>query len=458
MQTGETPTVAATSPADSFAVSAPAVETSPASPMSLRFAWVVSWGTKGGLAAADQALFAGAQFFLNILLARWLAPTGYGAFAVAYAIYQLAIAVHNALLVEPMIVYGSGRYLPARRNYFAMVSRGHWLVTALMGLLLYAAGAFVAWLESPPVGYALEALGLILPLTLLVELTRRAFYIDMQPGLAAAGGAVYFCALLVLALGLRKANLLSPATGILAMGVAALLTAGVQQMWLRARWPRHSEKLLPRSIAAEHWTYGRWVLAAVIPSWTLLNLYYVVLPARFGLKESGALKALMNLAMPAIHSVIAFGVLAVPLLVRHRLTGGLPLLQQTVRRLTLIFLAGATAYLMTLWVFRIPILHLLYAGKYLDTTATTVLLVGLVPLVTACSVIFGSALRAFERPDLVFWANAIGGFVSLTLGLWIAANWGVQGAIAAYLISYGTLAGARFIFYRKLSASDAAPA
>jgi len=46
----------------------------------------------------------------------------------------------------------------------------------------------------------------------------------------------------------------------------------------------------------------------------------------------------------------------------------------------------------------------------------------------------------------------------LTLGLWIAANWGVQGAIAAYLISYGTLAGARFIFYRKLSASDAAPA
>ena len=34
------------------------------------------WVGKGSLAVLDQGLFAGSNFLLNVLLARWLAPSG----------------------------------------------------------------------------------------------------------------------------------------------------------------------------------------------------------------------------------------------------------------------------------------------------------------------------------------------------------------------------------------------
>ena len=69
---------------------------------------LLSWVTKGGLAILDQALFAGANFLVNIFLARWLTPTEYGAFALAYSIFLLLGAFHTAILTEPMMdVIGS---------------------------------------------------------------------------------------------------------------------------------------------------------------------------------------------------------------------------------------------------------------------------------------------------------------------------------------------------------------
>ena len=68
---------------------------------------LLAWGTKGSLAILDQGLFAWAHFLLSILLARWLTPTEYGAFALAYSIFLLFGAFHTALLTEPMMVFGA---------------------------------------------------------------------------------------------------------------------------------------------------------------------------------------------------------------------------------------------------------------------------------------------------------------------------------------------------------------
>lgn len=450
MPADETP---ALTPSDVVETVAGTVEVSSTGRLAPRLTWLLAWGTRGSLALTDQALFAGAQFALNIVLARWLVPAGYGAFAVAYSVYLLTSAVHSALLVEPMIVFGSGRYLEKRRSYLGIVLRGHWLLTAPAGLILFGVGLLVGRLYSQSVGHALCALGLALPLTLLADLTRRAFYIQMRPGRAAAGGAVYFCTLVALVWWLRAESVLTPAAAILAMGVAALLTAGLQLVWLHSQWSRKSGKMSAIGVASEHWGYGRWVLAAAVPSWTLLNLYYLVLPVWFGLKAAGALKAIMNLTMPATQSLIAFSVLMIPLFVRHLDGGGTRLVRQTVRRVTGICVAGAAVYLVVLWLFRVRIINLLYGGKYLEYAGLPVLLVGLVPLVIACTVTFGVALRAFERPDRLFWANVAASVLAVSFGLWLVATWGVLGAAAGYLASYGVFAGALWFFYQRLQSA-----
>ena len=68
------------------------------------------WARMGGLAVLDQGLFSGANFLVNILLARWLAPDEYGAFAVALSVFYLLAGLHTAVVSEPIMVPGTGKY------------------------------------------------------------------------------------------------------------------------------------------------------------------------------------------------------------------------------------------------------------------------------------------------------------------------------------------------------------
>src|SRR5213078_3636379 len=142
------------------------------------------WAGRGALAVADQALFAGSHFILNILLARWLTPTDYGAFALAYSIFLLAVAFHGALLLEPMVIFGSGRYIKARRSYLGFVILGHVVVTGPAAMLMVGAGALVGQFYSGTTGRALLMLGAVLSLHAVGRLTVAAAILAM-------GGAAF---------------------------------------------------------------------------------------------------------------------------------------------------------------------------------------------------------------------------------------------------------------------------
>ncbi|HEX9595967.1 MAG TPA: polysaccharide biosynthesis C-terminal domain-containing protein, partial [Anaerolineales bacterium] len=407
------------------------------------------WGTKGGLALLDQGLFAGAHFLLNVLLARWLPPAEYGAFALAYSVFLLVASLHGAMLLEPMMIFGSGRYKTARKNYLWIVLRGHWALTLPASLLLIALAFVVGRLYTPSVTYALLALGVVLPLLLLMWFTRRAFYIELLPGWSTAGSAVYFLLLLAATAWLFQAGRLTPVTAILAMGAASLLVAAMQVVRLRPASHSLPGGVTSKSAARDHWQYGRWALASAAAMWFPINIYYLALPAWAGMEGAGALKALMNLANPVLHSLIALGMLIVPLLVRHRDRGGIRLMQQTISRLAGLFLLGSAAYLAALWYFRVEILQLLYGGKYMEYSGAPVLLVGLLPIAASLTLTLGSALRALERPDRLFWCYLASSGVALLLGLPLLAYFGLTGALAGLLGSYVATAAAMYFFVRR---------
>lgn len=417
---------------------------------------LVTWGARGGLALADQALFAGAHFLLNILLARWLTPADYGAFALGYAVFLLVSAVHGALLLEPMAVFGSGKYLPAWQSYLGILLRGHLALTAVAAVLVLGTTRLAAHFGSPAVQQVLLVLAPVIPVLLLVWLTRRAFYFRLRPGWATAGSAAYFAVLLAAAVWLYRTGKLSLVTAVLAMALAAAVAASLQLARLCPRWT-HGEALSVSDVAREHWQYGRWALASAAAMWVPLNVYYLVLPAWGGLEAAGALKALMNLANPALHSLIAFGMLIVPLLVRHRDRGGIELMRQTLRRLIGLFLLGATAYAVLLWLFRIELLHLLYGGKYLQYSAAPIFLVSLLPLGASLTVLIGCTLRSLELPNLVFWSYAASCAVAVCLGIPLAVKFGLWGALVGLCSTYLATAGFMFRFLRKSEADHKEP-
>src|ERR1700682_33424 len=71
---------------------------------------LVRWVRTSGLAILDQGLISGSNFLVGILLARWLSPAEYGAYAVAFSVLLLLLLVYQSAMLEPMTVFGASTY------------------------------------------------------------------------------------------------------------------------------------------------------------------------------------------------------------------------------------------------------------------------------------------------------------------------------------------------------------
>ena len=186
------------------------------------------WVGRGFWAIMDQGLFAVSNFGLNVLLARWLAPTDYGAFSVAYTIFLLLGTFHTAILTEPMLVFGPGKYKERLGAYLGVLLRGHWLFGALTGTLFAAAGLALWRFGHSPLTPAILGLAVAAPFILFQWLMRRACYVNLQPRLAASAGAIYMALMAAGVLGVYHYGWLGAATALLVMAAASLVSG----LWL----------------------------------------------------------------------------------------------------------------------------------------------------------------------------------------------------------------------------------
>jgi len=88
-----------------------------------------------------------------------------------------------------------------------------------------------------------------------------------------------------------------------------------------------------------------------------------------------------------------------------------------------------------------PLMHLLYAGKFDDLTPMLYLLAFL-PLFMGIGNTMNDALKAGERPELVFYAYVCSGAATLLGGIPLVIHFGLQGAIYGLLLSAATYTGA----------------
>jgi O-antigen/teichoic acid export membrane protein len=94
-------------------------------------------------------------------------------------------------------------------------------------------------------------------------------------------------------------------------------------------------------------------------------------------------------------------------------------------------------------------MHVLYAGKF-DGLAPLLFLLALVPLWTGIGNTFSDAIRAAERPRLVFYAYVSSAIATFVLGIPLVIYWGLRGAVYGMSVSGVTYAGAlalAFWFY-----------
>lgn len=408
------------------------------------------WLRGGVWSVLDQGLFAGANFVVNILLARWLAPEAYGSFAVAFSVFLLAGTLHGGWFVEPMLVFGAGRFEKRFPAYVRMLLREHARFSLVAGLALGTVGFVFLSTGHPLLGRdflgAAGASGFILALWMM----RRACYVADRPEWAASAGAVYLVLVIGGAAGLFAMGWLSGATGfaLMAAGSAvACVQLGYQLGVIRSR----GDWALRLEARRAHTEYGKWAAPTGALEWVHTSLPLLILPLFVGLEGSGTLRALYNLAQPALHVFSALALVALPAFVRARASGEITRVARMVGggMLTL-----AVGYAVALLVFGRFIVDLLYRGQYAVTTVELAIIAGL-SIAAALTGLLMAWLRSDERPDVIFRARVAAVGAATTVGVALTGFFAVAGALASDLVS---LLVEAFVEARHVRKGEAAPA
>ncbi|MFZ0138957.1 MAG: hypothetical protein WAK89_17970 [Candidatus Sulfotelmatobacter sp.] len=396
---------------------------------------LVPWAMKGGLAILDQGVFAGSNFVISILLARWLSPEQYGSYAVAFAIFLFILTFYQALLLEPMLVFGGSVYRNCLRGYLKALLMLH-LGLSLGIVLILAVSAGVAFRLEPASSLpsALIGVAFAAPSILLFWLVKRTFYLKLSPA-PSASAAVLYCVLTMGGLAfVYQHGLLSVFSALVLMGVGSLGASAALLIYLKLRLSSGQEPPSVLDIGRRHWRYGRWALGANAMMWVPINMFYPLLSRFSGMAEAGELKALMNFASPMLQTCAALSSLMLPYSARVLEQRGSAGVNVVLKRMTLLCVACAVPYWLVLLAFRGPAFRMLYSGRYTEV-------IYLLPIVALVS-IFGSAffgpsivLRSLEAPGSVFAAVSVSSGIALAVGVPLTRALGVRGAVWSMALS-----------------------
>lgn len=393
-----------------------------------------TWFPRLGFSFLDQGIVSGATFVINILLARWLAPLEYGAFAVAYTAFLFVSGFHNALILEPMSVLQPAQNDTSVSTYLGGIVWLHLAITACFSIAVFGAGTVVG---AGALRGALWGLAIALPVVLMFWLFRRAYYVQTRPRLAAITSMVYAVALLVGTALLWHVGGLSALTALLLMGAASVIACGVG--WHRLGMSR---KLLIdelsgsgiRWLTREHWRYGRWIAVAALISLAIVQIQTFFVADIVGLDAAGVLRAIQTFSFPMAQLVVVSGYLGVPLLAREAAQNSARDLWRKTVAITCSLVIATVAYAIVLTAFGVGLEGIVYGHRYRDW-------VWLIPIVVSWPVFsavgsgFSMTLRALQQSKYY----ALVGVVTIPIGVgsaWLfTVRWGIGGAAASIVLS-----------------------
>lgn len=266
----------------------------------------------GGWAIVDQVISSATNFGGSILAARALPIEGFGAFAVGFAIYLLAMGVSRALSSEPLVI----RYAASRRSEQRDAMRSAAGSALSVGVAIGVALAVLSRAFQGAIGSVLLAVGIFLPFLLLQDLWRFALIMQFRAR-AAAFNDLTWLGVMVLAFwsstGTDPQPWLAFAFWSSGAAVGALLgiaqTRVVPTHAVLGWWRRHGD------------LGGRYVgefMATVGVAYALT----IGVAALGHPNDAAGLRGAQVLMGPMNILIMSIGALALPLMVRQAATGG----------------------------------------------------------------------------------------------------------------------------------------
>lgn len=437
-------------------------------------------GGKLGLAIIDQGLFAGSNFLLNVLLARWMIPDQYGAYVIGFAWFLIAQNLYEALVTEPMAIFGAGKYAGHIKRYFGAAFIFHIWFSLVVAVPFFVGAAFMQP-DSPLIGITLFANALLMPALLARWLFRQPFYVigNIRPAVI---GSILYLVTIIAAIAAFHAvptvettlsiyamqsssttpvfwvidgSLLNPFTAVLANGIGGALTVLVMVVFFLKPQFGSTPDVKYREIYATHLKYGRWSSVEHLLMWFPSNIFYLVMPLMYDLSVSGALRALTNVEMPVYLTLTAIGSVILPSFVRTYNNHGYDALMRRVKNLRMMMLGITGAAAIVFIVGGQWIINLLYDGKY-DSYTTFPILASM----AAHLALFGFtapldlSLRSQGLIRHNFMARLLPNILTVTVGMYLVSQYGLLGAKLSPVLTVAAHWGVLIYLHRRVARSQ----
>ena len=402
---------------------------------------------KASTAVVDQGLVSAGTFLLNILLARLTSPADYGVFVLCFSGIVFSIDLQNALVTEPMMVFGPTRPQQDRSRYLGAALALQLLFTSCCVVAVGLASAVWWGLAGPSTAlFTLSATALGLLGIHAREFVRKTFFTLYAPGRALANDTLYLLLLLSgLVLVIWRGEL-SGVTALAILGVAGVLSAAVGVM--RAGVVL---KVSPKEIgdaARLHWGYGKWMIGVSGSRWSANELYYFVAATFVGPAGTGALKAVQNIFAPIAVLLTGLHNLLLPLTSRLVARESAGAVNSFVISLGAVLGTGALAYGLGVWIGAETVFQLLYDGQY-ATYAYLLPIVGIGHLLVSAFQGPSLVLRALRQTKRVFTITTLSATITVVTVVPLTAAFGLVGAVISMLLSLVVSSPLWVLMYRR---------
>lgn len=398
-----------------------------------------SWARvrQAGVTITDQVLSVGGMFLVNVVLARTQSRREYGLFALVYSAFTFLTAIHNGTILETFTVYGSGRY----QKHFGPYLRLLWRSNISVGLIL-SVGLTLLWgalrYISPGIASS-TILGASMSCGVLLSamFVRRSFYVRRRADLAAKFSLVFFCSCVVLLWTAFRFGILDGFYGFVITAIAW----GIAGAALFKELPKVVQSgdfiEIEPHYWAEHWKYSRWVLVTAFVFQLTTQGYFWLVAGLLSIGDVGNLRALYNIVLPLDQLFAAMSLVVLPVMCSRYATQNLTGLIPLWKAYCLGWLAVALGFVALVYIAGKPVMHLLYAGRF-DNISSLVMIIAFLPVTLGIGHTINGALKAAEKPKLVFYAYAFSGAATFVLGIPLVMRLGLRGAVYGMLVSAAT--------------------
>jgi O-antigen/teichoic acid export membrane protein len=380
----------------------------------------------------DQALVSTSNFILGVALARWLTPVGYGEYALGFSLFLLSSLFYQAVILEPISVYGAGTFRDHFREYLGSLIRVHAVIGGTGASALVIAVIVLSARGHYSLAKTLLGVAVATPSILLLWLSRRAALVQHPGYHVAAASLVYTIIVLGGSYEFHTIWPLTAATAFVWMGAGAMATSIVQLYRLRPVLRTRQKYANVNCVWRSHWGYGRWAILTALAQWVSANSYYFVLSGSHSMILSGHLRALMNLALPIGQTMTALMWVVQPQAVRILEKHGVLKLKYVTIYISVAYAGAASLYWMVVLLLHGQILPLLYGSRYPELRYwLSGLAVSSILQMLAQGVAVG--LRAMDLPSAISRASVFSAVTTLLVGVPAVILFQVRGAIAGMI-------------------------